>query len=400
MKRHFGFLLSISLFWFSQYVFVPYFTPHLAAIGVIPSMIGVIAGAYGFSQMLLRVPLGIVADRLRNHRLIMLLGFACLIAAGALLRVAGHPAAFLAARFLAGVSSATWVSFTVFYTGRQPASEMGRAVGALLVANNLGTMASYLFGILFYETLGMSGVFMCSIAAAALGGLALLLAAKDGRGAGQESGAISAGELKMAARDRGLLLYSALAALMQLIAFATFMSFTANYAKEIGAGGRELAFLSVVAGAAGVLGSYWMRTARSGKIGARSQMAAAFLMIAAYCAVVPNSRSMAWIFAAQAVAGLGHAVAMALTMARALRGVPQAARSTAMGIYQSVYGLGMTLGPVLMGAILELAGGMAGGSAPAFYSMAAISAAGALWSAAALKESRGADGAGRQGAAK
>jgi predicted MFS family arabinose efflux permease len=377
-------LLSISLFWFSQYVFVPYFTPHLSAMGIIPSTVGVIAGAYGFSQMLLRVPLGIAADRLRNHRLIMLAGFACLIAAGALLRVAAHPAAFLAARFLAGVSSATWVSFTVFYTGRHPAQEMARAVGALLVANNLGTMASYLFGILFYEALGMSGVFACSMAAAALGGLALL-AARTGRGT--DSGAIRAGELKAAARDRGLLLYSAMAALMQLIAFATFMSFTANYAKELGAGGRELAFLSVVSGAAGVLGSYWMRTGRSGKMGERSQMAASFLLIAAYCAIVPNSRSLAWIFAAQAVAGLGHAVAMALTMARALRGVPQAARSTAMGIYQSIYGLGMTLGPVLMGALLELAGG----SAPAFYSMAAISAAGALWSAAARKRSAGAE---------
>jgi predicted MFS family arabinose efflux permease len=356
-------------------------------MGIVSSSIGVIAGAYGFSQMLLRVPLGIAADRIRNHRLIMLVGFACLMSAGALLCAAGNPAAFFAARFLAGASSATWVSFTVFYTGMHPASETGKAVGAILVANNLGTMSSYIFGMLFYGAIGMPGMFLASVLAAAIG-WAALFAMKTGRG--QELAAISSHELKTAARDRNLLLNSLLAALMQLIAFATLTSFTANYAEEIGAGGRELALLSVMSGAAGVIGSYWVRTKRSGMISVRRQMAASFFLLAAYCAIVPNSRSLAAVFAAQAVAGVAYAAVMALTMARALAGVPLAARSTAMGIYQSVYGVGMAAGPVLMGWIIGLS---AGGNAPAFYSMAAVSAAGMALSAMATSPSASATAA-------
>ena len=34
-----------------------------------------------------------------------------------------------------------------------------------------------------------------------------------------------------------------------------------------------------------------------------------------------------------------------------MEGVPKEKKSTAMGFYQAVYGIGITLGPVLMGAV-------------------------------------------------
>ena len=51
------------LFWFALYVYVPYQTPYLTLLGVASSFIGIILGAYGFSQMIIRIPLGIGADR-------------------------------------------------------------------------------------------------------------------------------------------------------------------------------------------------------------------------------------------------------------------------------------------------------------------------------------------------
>ena len=39
------FIIIIILFWFAQYVYVPYQTPFLAAINVASSFIGIVVGA-------------------------------------------------------------------------------------------------------------------------------------------------------------------------------------------------------------------------------------------------------------------------------------------------------------------------------------------------------------------
>ena len=58
-RRNRGILLAIVvLFWFAQYVYVPFQTPYLTSLQVSAAFIGVIVGAYGVTQMTLRLPVG------------------------------------------------------------------------------------------------------------------------------------------------------------------------------------------------------------------------------------------------------------------------------------------------------------------------------------------------------
>lgn len=41
-------LIIVVLFWFAQYVYVPFQTPYLLTMQVSSSMIGIIIGIYGF----------------------------------------------------------------------------------------------------------------------------------------------------------------------------------------------------------------------------------------------------------------------------------------------------------------------------------------------------------------
>ncbi len=50
---------------------------------------------------------------------------------------------------------------------------------------------------------------------------------------------------------------------------------------------------------------------------------------------------------------------------QSVRDIPQHLRAVAMGVYQAVYGIGMTLGPILMGLMID-----AGGLKTAFLAMA------------------------------
>ena len=409
------FLLIVSLFWYSEYVFIPYFTPYLRGLGIVGSAAGIILGTYGFSQMALRIPFGVAANRSGNHKAFMAAGFISLIAAGILLTVSVHPAAFFVARFLAGLASSTWVSFTIFFTNRHAVGNTGKAISLLMVANNCGTLSSYLFGIVFFDRYGISFMFMMSVTAAVTG-MALLFTIKNGRPGdttqnGEETvpsdtapadtanagvASIGSGPPRQApaaptdtapvktnfgiadfgtiVKIRGLLLFSLIAALKQIITFATVMSFTSDHVRNhLGASGRELAFLSVAYSVACIIGASWVRTGWCAKIPYKYQLAVSFLLSALYCMVVPNTGSLYVVYLFQLIGGIGQAAAMTLTMALALGSVPQTGRSAAMGVYQSIYSLGMTLGPVMMGGLLDVFSSFG----YACYAIIAVCAAGA-----------------------
>ena len=75
---------------------------------------------------------------------------------------------------------------------------------------------------------------------------------------------------------------------------------------------------------------------------------------------------------------------MPITMSSAIETVPQEKRGAAMGIYQAVYGVGMFLGPVIAGHVIEYfsassANSVSGYSAN-FHVFLAVSVVGAILS--------------------
>ncbi|MCL2060081.1 MAG: MFS transporter [Oscillospiraceae bacterium] len=383
MRKNGRFLLVVALFWFSGYVFIPYFTPYLRQLGIIGTTAGIVLGTYGFSQLVLRIPFGVAANRSGNHKAFMLAGFASLVIAGVILCFATHPAVFFLARFLAGLASSTWVSFTVFFTNMHEESETGKAIAAIMIANNCGTLSSYIFGIALFDRLGIGFMFVTSIAAAAAGAALLCTIRDDGKQAA--GGGMDMRDFLNVIKDKGLILFSSIAALKQIITFATVMSFTPDHVRNsLGASGRELAFLSVVYSVACICGAYWLRTKLSERIPYKYQIACSFAMSAMYCIIVPSAGSLWVIYLMQMVGGVGQAAAMTLTMTLALGDIPQGKRSAAMGVYQCVYSLGMTLGPVFMGGILDVFGQFS----YACYAISLICAAGLAFSLVAVGKKR------------
>ncbi len=50
-------LCSITVFfWFAQYVYIPFLTPYLFTLSMTATMVGLIVGAYGVTQLVLRSP--------------------------------------------------------------------------------------------------------------------------------------------------------------------------------------------------------------------------------------------------------------------------------------------------------------------------------------------------------
>ncbi len=156
------------------------------------------------------------------------------------------------------------------------------------------------------------------------------------------------------AKNRQLITGSLLATVYQLVVWATVQGFVQNWAREIiGLTTVELGYLSVANLLPSTILSRFSGTVLSPKFGKRAVLMGGFICLAGACLLYPRTNSLLSLLAVQALLGTGVGLIMPLTMSAAIEEIPNEKRGAAMGIYQAVYGLGMFLGPVVAGAVIE-----------------------------------------------
>jgi len=119
-----------------------------------------------------------------------------------------------------------------------------------------------------------------------------------------------------------------------------------------------------------------------GKFGDRSLpekplLISAFSLAALCCAVITFCNLTALIVM-QAIYGIAKSTIGVILFARAGRNLSDDQQLLSMGFFQSVYGIGMTAGPVVTGFIFERSGG---NFALTFYVLAAVAVIGAVCTA-------------------
>lgn len=365
------FLLVVVLFWFAQYVFVPFLSPRLAALGIGASLAGTILGAYGFTQLLLRIPISVAEDCMGRDRLFMLSGLAAMVIGSLLPIITESSAAYLMSRALMGAGASTWVSFSVSFT--RGAADVKTRMARLMVANNLGILISYVIGGLLEQTLGMKSLFgMAAIAEVAA--LCMIPACRLCASA-SHARAFRLADLWHTFSNKHLLRCCFFGALVQLIAFATSMSFVNNYAKAMGVSSFGISAVAVVFYIGGVAASTAFSKGLFSRMSERAFMTLGFAVLAAYCALLPLCRGVVSIALVQVIGGIGRTLIYTHLMAVNSTDVPAEQKTTAMGIFQSLYSLGMTLGPIVMGGFLDATGMNYGISFAAIGAVAALGAA-------------------------
>ena len=156
-------------FWFAQYIYIPFLTPYLFTLSITATVIGLIVGAYGVTQLLLRIPLGITVDIVRNHKLFILIGTFLAGASSLGMIISPSPVLLFIANALSGAASSTWISFTVLYASYYDKSEGAKAIGRLNVFTNAGRFAAFIAGGILFERIGIRGLFVASFASGMIG---------------------------------------------------------------------------------------------------------------------------------------------------------------------------------------------------------------------------------------
>lgn len=355
-------LTAVFLFWFSNYTYPSFLTTYATnTLGATKVLAGMIVGSYGLTQMILRIPLGIFSDVLRKRKLFVLIGFVLsIVSASGLAIVAliagrdnvpsGLAYAVLILRGMSGMMAATWVNFSVLYSSSYQGDRVATAMSRLIVPQCGSQIIAMLLGAQLAGRVGEVWAFVLA-AAAAIAGLLVMLRVKEQAPTGAPM--TLKGFLEVA-RNKELISGTVLATIYQLVVWTTVQGFVQNWARDmIGLTTAQLGFLSVANLLPNTILSHFSGTVFAPKYGRRVVLAAGFCAIAGACLLYPQTSSLVSLLAVQALLGSGVGLIMPLTMASAIETVPGEKRGAAMGIYQAVYGLGMFLGPVIGGFVIE-----------------------------------------------
>ena len=343
------FYFCTLFYWGGVYIYMPILSPYAKKISGSLQAVGFVMGAYGLSQLILRVPLGLWSDRLRRRKPFILLGFifdgiACL----GLIFSESTLTLFLSV-LSAGVASSMWVTFTVLFSSYFPLSQISQSMSLILFSMRLSQVLSNYSGGAIAEAWGWTAPFYVGLGISTAG-LVLALWIRERRP--EKSSGRSLKSLLKVGRNPRLLTISAFAMMMQFTVFAIIYGFTPIYAQQLGASKAELGLLLLC-----FLSSTTLTTLFSGALTrwARERyiVSAAFLLVGFSIFATPFVTHLEFLYVILAFNGTGVGFIFPPLMGLAIKPMPLDQQGTAMGFFQSIYAVGMFLGPVVSGWVGE-----------------------------------------------
>lgn len=338
-----------TLFWFSTYIYTPMLPTYIKSLGASYFLVGLILGCYGVGQMLLRVPIGILSDRLNKRKVFISLGLVSLLISSLGMYFFKNPLLILVFRSFSGVASAFWVIFTVLYSSYFAESEATKAMGVLSAFCNGGILLGLLSGGFIVREFSIKVVFIVSVITAVIG-LVFSFAISEKR---VERKPIEVKELFMVVHDSNFIAVSVIGVICQFVSFATVYGFTPVVAENLGASDFQIAMLTAISALPSVIGSALSGSFFAKRFGENKTMVYGLILAALSCCIIPFAPNMMILSISQFFGGFGTGTVFPLLMGLSIKNVSGDKRATAMGIFQSVYGLGMFMGPTVVGALSD-----------------------------------------------
>jgi predicted MFS family arabinose efflux permease len=338
------------LFWGGVYIYMPILSPYAKMVSGSLQSAGLVMGAYGLSQMILRIPLGVWSDRWRRRKPFILLGFIFdgLAALGLLLST-GTVALFFSV-LTAGIAASMWVPLTVLFSSYFPAGRVVYSMSLILFFTRLSQIIFNYAGARMAEAWGWEATFG---GGAFLSLAGLLLAARLAENRPGASSALSFQKLSLAYRNRTLLLSSMICTLFQFANISINYGFAPIFAQAIGASKADLGILFLCHMVPNSLTTILSGTHIHSRFSERSIIFAGFFLLAGAILIIPFIDRLGTLYLIQAINGIGSGLIFPLLMGLSIQSIPREQQATAMGFFQSLYAAGMSLGPILSGFIAQ-----------------------------------------------
>ena len=341
------FVLGTFFFWASLYTYVPILPAYVERLSGSVAIAAWVVGAYGLTQLVLRLPLGLWSDRVRARKPFVLAGFVLTIVSGIGMAVSRTPLLLFILRGLSGVGAAMWTPLTVLFAAYYTRANPQHAMTILQVTSGVAQIVAALLGGWVAGQWGWTATFYAG-AALAVAGFACMAAVPDETREAPPRTVTLATVLRLV-HNPAVRNASVVAALGQFGFYVTVNAFTPIYAVRLGASPEVLGVLAMVSlvpfTAAPLAGD---ALAVAGVRG-RHLVFGGYLVVAFTTLAIPFIDSIPVLMLSQAIGGVGRGLAFPFLMSSAIQAVEPSERATAMGFFQATYAVGMTDGPWIAG---------------------------------------------------
>lgn len=346
------FLISV-LFFICIHSIDAFLAPMMLEQGIEPQTMGLIMGASGLATLLIRFPLGIISDVVKSRKIFIQISLLLPIFTWPLAWLEPNAVTLYLAKAADGVTAATWVLYNILFIRYFDRKEAPAAVALLALAGPVGVFIGNCVGGLLIHFFDNNIAFFLSCVS---GLLALLLTTRisdvhDAVQAPTLQACITGARRQLA--DRSVWMLGLLATIVILVPFATRDTLTPVYAEQLGARAGILSLLSNIhlifyGIAVALCSSVFYRN-----IGVVKTAVVGIVLQVLSTLGIPFTDSMYVIYGLQALAGFSFGMAFAAFMSLSVVNTAPDEQSTRMGLFQTIYSLGMFIGPVIMGVMLQ-----------------------------------------------
>lgn len=340
----------IFLGWASTFLYTPTLSTYASSLGASNTVIGLIASGFGLMLALLRAPLGILSDQLGKRKCIICASMLAVFACPLCMALWPAPENLVIFRFLSGVTPATWPILTVLVSGYFPDAQAPTVIARCNLFNSLGNVLGMLTGGLIVAALGQISAFL---AASAIGLCAFALSLFLPEHMPGATKRHSMKQLLSAFRHKRLLFIAALTMIFQIVITGTSTSFTPVYAQSVGANAAQLGVLGMLSMAGMGIASALRNPVCNALKGVRNTMAACFSLLAASTIAIGFCSNIPLLYMIQLLQGTSGYMILVVLMGECIAPYSPEAKGAAMGAFQSIFSLGMCIGPFLSGILYD-----------------------------------------------
>lgn len=344
-------LISVFLFWTSHYIYLPTLPEYVRGKTATLTQVGIVLAMYGLWQAMFRLPVGIVTDRLGRRKFIILVGVALAGIGALVLALAGGFPLLVIGRSLVGMSMSAWVLLVVFFGSLFENEQVIKAGAILTLSSSLAKLAGT-FSTGYLNSLGGYMLPFVGAMVASAGALLFFLKVPESRPEGK--GAAHLPLLKVLG-NRKVLLVSVLGAINQFLNFGVVFGFFPIKAGMMGASDVLKSCLlstNIIFLIAGNLLSTYLGKRKN----SLALLLISYLFYSVGIIMMPLVGSLGWMFLFQAMLGAAHGISYPVLIGLCIEDIPENGRATAMGLHQSLYAIGMFLGPWVAGALADSLG--------------------------------------------
>jgi MFS family permease len=336
------------LYWISLYLYMPTLPTYVQSKTDNLALVGVVLAQYGLWQGVIRLPLGIAADWMGWRRPLIIAGLVLSGLGTLVMGTATGIDGLIVGRAITGLAAGTWVPLVAVFSGLFPPHEAVKASAVLNLVCSVGCMlATGVTGSL--NKLGGYSLAFFLAAGVAVLAMGSLLLTREPRRSRRRPSVASIGRL---VSRRDVLFPSILAAVAQYANWAATFGFFPILAQELGATDVTQSLMVSMHLGVSTLGNLVTATIAS-RFGARRLVHLGFALLSVGLGGAALAPHLSLLFVAQFCVGLSMGIAYPVLMGMSIRYVEEANRTTAMGLHQAVYAIGMLGGPGLSGALAD-----------------------------------------------